>query len=551
MKGTGLKNIILVLALCIPMHGASAYNHPDNLEERLLALDKALEESGRNEESKRLRIAQLEEKYAKAGTSSEQRYYLGKSLIEENISHDFDKAMFYLRRNLETAESLGDADKTDESLIRIAWFYASSGYYYEADQILNNRLSGFSASSPNWLLYCLAQQNLYNEILNHSEMPYSESGTVAKAESYTAILLEQLPHDSSDWVRLKVIDLLAKHRPAEAREVCEAALNLFCTQPRLHALAAYLYAILCGASGDTDEMIGWYAVSACEYAGLCVKDNNSLYLLSTLLYDRGDVDRARRYAEVALRNSSEYDRNLRYGQVAGYLNRLEDMERDAERERLNHFRTILAVVVTFTLCLIAALSFLVIMNRRLHRAKKTLKERNLHISSLNRELCSQRAEIVEANRVKEEYIAMFLSISSQYIDKLTSFQNDVRRRISRNQTDELLVELRDAERAGRELDNFYRMFDDIFLNIYPTFVDDFNSLLSDEGKISLPKGGGLNAELRIYALVRLGINDSTRIASLLHYSVQTIYNYRNKVKNAALDRAGFEDAVRGIGSFSV
>ena len=227
------------------------------------------------------------------------------------------------------------------------------------------------------------------------------------------------------------------------------------------------------------------------------------------------------------------------------------MERDAERERLNHFRTVLAVVISFLLCLVAALSFLVVMNRRLHRAKNTLKERNEQISSLNRRLSSQRAEIVEANRVKEEYIAMFLSISSQYIDKLTSFQNDVRRRISRNQTDELLAELRDAERTGRELDNFYRMFDDIFLNIYPTFVDDFNALLSDEGKVSLPKGGGLNAELRIYALVRLGINDSTKIASLLHYSVQTIYNYRNRVKNSALDRAGFEDAVRGIGSFSV
>lgn len=551
MKGTGLKNIIIALALCIPVYGASAYNHPGSLEERLSALDAALEESGRNEETKRLRISRLEEKYEEAGTSPEQRYYLGKSLIEENMSYDFDKTLLYLRRNLETAESLGDPDKTDESLIRLAWFYASSGYYYEADQILNSRLSGFSSSSPNWLLYCLAQQNLYNEILNHSEMPYSESGTVAKAERYTSILLEQLPHDSSDWVRLKVIDLLAKQRTAEAREVCEAALDLFCTQPRLHALAAYLYAILCGASGDTDEMTSWYAVAACEYAGLCVKDNNSLYLLSTLLYDRGEGERARRYAEVALRNSSEYDRNLRYGQVAGYLNRLEDMERDAERERLNHFRTVLAVVISFLLCLVAALSFLVVMNRRLHRAKNTLKERNEQISSLNRRLSSQRAEIVEANRVKEEYIAMFLSISSQYIDKLTSFQNGVRRRISRNQTDELLAELRDAERTGRELDNFYRMFDDIFLNIYPTFVDDFNALLSDEGKVSLPKGGGLNAELRIYALVRLGINDSTKIASLLHYSVQTIYNYRNRVKNSALDRAGFEDAVRGIGSFSV
>ncbi len=528
MKPQALLTLISVFALHIftlcgatALYGATGRSVSESLEQKLSSLDSVLSDAGRYEAVKQSRISSLEEKYASA--QPEQKFYLGRSLIEECLSYDFDKAQSYLRQNLELALAAADRTKTEESLIRLAYFYASSGFYYEADEILNGRLKGLSFGNTNYLLYCLAQQNLYNEVLNHSAMPYSDPHSVEMANFYTSVLLEKLPHDSSDWIRLKIIDLLADQEVGEAEKICDSALGLFCTQPRKYALAAYLRAILCAASDDVESMAHWYAVAATEYARLCVKDNNSLYILSTLLYDLGDWQRAERYAAVALKNSSEYDRNLRYSQVAEYLGRLDSMEAEAKAGQKRIFTVAFAIVTSFALVLVLVLVFLFAVNRRLRRAKRLLKARNDEISALNSRLSAQSAEILESNRVKEEYIGMFLMKSSEKVDSVT---------------------------ASKDLENFYRNFDTIFLNIYPSFVEDFNALLHSGAEITPPKGS-LTPELRIFALVRLGISDSTKIASLLHYSVQTIYNYRGKIKALARDREGFEESVRRIGSFSL
>ena len=137
-------------------------------------------------------------------------------------------------------------------------------------------------------------------------------------------------------------------------------------------------------------------------------------------------------------------------------------------------------------------------------------------------------ELLEANAAKEEYLGLFLSMCSGYLDKL-------KKNISREQYD-------------AELKNFYKTFDTSFLQLYPTFVEDFNALLKEESRVSVKEGEMLNTELRIFALIKLGITQSSHIASLLRYSVNTIYNYRAQIKNAAKsDRDNFEEQVRNIG----
>ena len=181
------------------------------------------------------------------------------------------------------------------------------------------------------------------------------------------------------------------------------------------------------------------------------------------------------------------------------------------------------------------------MNERISTTNQTLKQLNEQLASVNNDLS-------EANAVKEEYIALFLSMCSDYIEKLKAMQRSVRRKLSQGKSAELEKELSSSSLMDEELNNFYEMFDNAFLNLYPNFVEEFNALLKPESNIK-PKGGGrLNTELRIFALIRLGITDSSRIASLLRYSVNTIYNYRARTKNNALtDRDTFEDRLMTIG----
>ena len=153
-------------------------------------------------------------------------------------------------------------------------------------------------------------------------------------------------------------------------------------------------------------------------------------------------------------------------------------------------------------------------------------------------------QIAESNRVKEEYIGLFLGILSDNIDKMKDFRAMVKRKIRYGEVAELNDELNNSEWAEKEVANFYLMFDTAFLELYPNFVSDFNSLLITEEQIDLKKGELLNTELRIFALIRLGIKDSSKIAALLRYSVNTIYNYRAKIKNNAKgSREDFEDRV--------
>ena len=184
----------------------------------------------------------------------------------------------------------------------------------------------------------------------------------------------------------------------------------------------------------------------------------------------------------------------------------------------------------------------------LSEAQKLLKEANDKLQALNGELTDVNAQLRESNYVKEEYIGYVFSICSNYISKLDSYRINISRKLKANQIDEVKAMTDRPTMAQSELKEFYKNFDAIFLHVYPDFVRDFNALLQPDERIRLKEGELLNTELRIYALVRLGINDSVKIAKFLHCSPQTVYNNRLKVRNKAIvPKEEFAERVRLLG----
>ena len=189
--------------------------------------------------------------------------------------------------------------------------------------------------------------------------------------------------------------------------------------------------------------------------------------------------------------------------------------------------SVLSVALVFLLLLIHR------RNRKLHRLHRQTESLNEEMSRMNEQLRQTNLSLRESNHVKEEYIAHYLNLYSEYIDRLKHLK-------------------RDPEFTQHEVERFYQVFDSTFLSIYPDFVEQFNSLLQDDSRIILKKGELLNTELRIFALIRLGITNSAKIAELLRYSANTIYNYRAKIKNNAKgNRDDFEEAVQRIGTFTL
>ena len=192
----------------------------------------------------------------------------------------------------------------------------------------------------------------------------------------------------------------------------------------------------------------------------------------------------------------------------------------------------------------------ILISKRLKETNLELNELNQKLHNMNNELRKINYEVVEANHIKEEYIGYFLDQCSKYIEKLDDFRKSVNKKIQSKEIESLYKSTKNNDLKENELKELFSNFDIMFTHLFPDFIEKFNSLLQDGEHIILKKGEILNNELRIYALIRLGIDDSGKIANFLGYSVNTIYNYRTKTRNKAkISREDFEWTVKKIGTF--
>lgn len=293
------------------------------------------------------------------------------------------------------------------------------------------------------------------------------------------------------------------------------------------------YAIYAYRQSDNERNNGnrtlqqlWLVKSAIADVRSGVTDNASSWMLAEIVYDngQGDIQRAYNYVQYSLNNAAIFDARLRFvqiNQVSQIINQAYEQQRQQAARRLYCALAILAVVL---LCAIMLTTIVIWQNKRLHTMNQKMKNIN---HSLH-----------EANNIKERYISLYLVA---YADNLRQMAKMAPKANG----------MTPAQFLEKEMPAFYRHFDDSFLSIYPDFVDEFNALLKPDKRIYPEQQNALNTELRIFALIRLGIDSSTQIAKLLCYSANTIYNYRARVKNCAVsDREGFEDRVRKIGTFT-
>ena len=269
-------------------------------------------------------------------------------------------------------------------------------------------------------------------------------------------------------------------------------------------------------------------------------------------YAAGDLSDAFKYAQAAIDDALFSNVQFRTAQMAEFysiINASYQAKEARSKSTLQHYMLLISLLSVVLALLFA---YLYKQLRKLSRTKEELSQANLRLTQLNDELNDKNAQLSDSNDLKEQYIARFFDLCSLYIDKMDSYRKTLNRLAQNRQFDELFKRLKSTSMMENELDELYKNFDAIFLNLYPTFVADFNSLLIPEERIALRPGDLLNKELRIYALLRMGITDSAKIASFLRCSLSTVYNYRTKMRNkAALSREKFEKMVAEIGNTPV
>lgn len=531
------NTLILLSLLC------SVFSFADNL--RLDSLLNVLDQTiGRHKEYVEIRegrIRSLKEELKKSGLLPAEVFSINMQLYKEYRPYRCDSAISYLNRNLDLAEEMNDSDKIIEVRLPLAYYLSSVGMYKESMDVLEAIHRG--TLGPKFLVdYYNTTRHVYSELSFYSQdkrnaARYSVTSATYRDSLYNAILPEE-----GKYLRLKENCLLSMGRIDEALELNARRMNEIQEGTADYALATYFRSLYYARKGNAEQRKIYLAISAITDIQLAITDNASLWALADSLYANGDVNRAYHYIHYSLDNANLYNARLRSTQISGIqsiINKTYQAKSDQQKEKLVFY---LVLISFLSALLIVAVFFINKQVKKVSVAKNNLQEANRLLQEINLELS-------ESNHVKEEYISHSLTLCSTYINKLESFRKLVRRKIHLGQANDLYKLTQSEDWMEKELKEFYTNFDNTFLHLYPHFVREFNTLLLEEEKIVLKKGELLNTELRIFALIRLGIDDSSKIASFLGYSVNTIYNYRAKVKNKSkVSRDGFEDLVKRIGA---
>jgi len=469
----------------------------------------------------------------------------GMYAANEYFSYSFDSTQFYLKQCLDIAAQLRDVDRYNQAAITLGHLYAKAGHYMEAYNRLFAQIDTNTLSAPLKIDYLMALYDFSRDLAGNSGMV--ERPPIQDRDVYRQRLYELLPKDSERWRVLRLDELRTQGRLDAADSL--AQILLAGTNPEEHAYAIYAYerSEIAEMRGRPAERLDWLIKSAeCDIIN-AVKDYASLAVISQIVLPT-DVERSFRYLRIAQEDAIAYNAKLRPWQISQFFMEIEDAyaARRVRTQRATLISSILLSVLALLLLLLTW--FLVTRSRKLSRTQKELAERNRLLAAANGSLGELNKALSRTDRVKEKYIVDFLRRFSDNVNFVQAEDNHARNLLKQGKAEQLLKELSLSTRSEKSLKEFYRTFDQTFLQaICPDFVDRFNELLREDARFN-PKPGSLTTELRIFALIRLGVDDSREIAELLHYSQSTIYNYKVSVKNAALgDRDRFEEQVKKIG----
>ena len=319
------------------------------------------------------------------------------------------------------------------------------------------------------------------------------------------------------------------------------------------SILAFIYQ----STGQREKQKEYLIKSAIADIRGVVKENNSLRALAELLYEEGQLQRADVYMKRSMEDANFYNARLRNVQASRMLPVIDHAYQVEKQKHQQVLQIFLVVTSLLTLFLACAVWYVIRQVKKLARARQDLLAMNEELKLLNERLTevNQRQHetndsLTEANHIKEEYVGRFMGLCSTYIDKLEGYRRMLNKQAASGKVEELYKTLKSSRFIDEELKEFYQNFDNSFLSIFPDFVKRFNELLPEEERIIPKQDERLTTELRIFALIRLGITDSAKIAGFLRYSITTIYTYRSKLKNRSLCRDNFEEEVMKIGSFA-
>lgn len=554
------KTILFLLLASIPLTAHPATQ--STVDSLLQRIDRAIAHSNEYVQKKTYHIGTLKDELKDAQTA-QAKYELSYKLYQEYLPFVNDSAIYYLNNCTRMAKQMGDASRAGGCQALVALSCSNAGLYLEAESILKD-IDIHKLHDTDLGLYYYAYAHMAGEMEYYGKFDDMRHRYGTMANECRMRMFGLLPANHKYARQCRETMAYAKGDYRHALALNTEWLHSVKQGTADYALVSYYRYLDYKALGDSLQMMRWLAESALSDVENAVMDQGSMWEMANILMTAGQVDRSYRYICFTSDCADRFGSRQRLSRISPLLSRIAQSYK-AEVDRKNSsLRTTVIVISIMSLMLLAVLYYVYRQRNRLALTRDQLAQSNLQLknsiaqlselntqlSELNAKLSSLNSQLTEANCVKEEYVGRFMRLCSIYIDKLAELRKKVAKRVKAKQYSELAELTRSTEFKEKETDVLYANFDTAFLHLFPTFVDEFNALLKQENRITLADKSSLNTVIRIFALIRLGITDSSKIAEFLHYSVNTIYNYRANTKNGAVcNRAEFENRVKNIGMF--
>ena len=544
---------IAVYLICLLCGPAMLASHKSTTDSLLTVLDDVIANRETYLAQKQAKLDSLQAECRKAD-NDRSHFDVLIHLYDEYITFNTDSANNISQRMADLSEKIGDSDMITHAKLKIANILSATGMYHETLEVLDS-LPG--ASIPKYLqpYYYHIKRTVYGQLEDFAAFEIEKRYYHKLTNLYRdSIMLVNEPGNLGYTITLADY-YNVQGKPHKAIETMDKYISEHNLTEHERALFAWTFSRSYADIGNTKAYKENLLRASISDLKSSVREYISLRELALLLYEEGDLDRAYRFLTIAIDDAAKCNARQRILELNNISPKINGIYIDTIHRKKKALEFTIIAITVLSLVLLALLIYMRKQMRRIARARKKveeaydkLNEATETLKVTNEKLSEANNSIAEISELKEVYIGRYMDQCLAYIEKLDNYRKKVGKLVYAGREDELRKLVKTDSEVEDELKQFYYNFDRTFIGLFPTFIEDLNNLLLPAEALEPRKDGSLTAELRILALIRLGISDSDKIAKFLRYSLTTIYNYRTKIRNRAKgDRSKLEANVMLIG----
>ena len=538
----------LKVFLAVLLASLSLHVHPSEIDSLLRELDMSIRNRPQYTLKRQEQIDALQRKL-RLSHSDQERYDLYRELFGKYRSYRMDSALWVANQRVELAKRMKNPLYIRSAELNIAEVMIGVAMYKEGLEILDGiKSADLDASGVSYYYYQYHQ--VYTLMADYAFSDQMKEHYRGLAYQYKDSIISMRRPGSQGYLLMMSEKLLYEEKYDEAIEILKSCYKTHEEKGYSVAIPSIGLANAYAFMGNTELQKKYLAISAIADIQAATKEYISLWKLANLLFQEGDIKRAYTYIECSMQDATFCNARYRTQEISELLPVISRTYENKLKEEKTQMVALVILTSVLLIILLIALMFIFYQMKRLNVARKAVNIMNEELKHINSDLHTLNDKLQESNQVKEEYIGYVFNICSTYISKLEEFRKNINRKLKVGQIEDVKAMTDSSATASNELKEFYQNFDTIFLHLYPDFVGDFNALLLPEERIELKEGELLNTELRIHALIRLGITDSVKIADFLHCSAQTVYNNRLRTRNKSIiPKEDFINAVKKLGKY--